>query len=225
MGTVGTHAINASLYAKMPYDHVKDFAPVILVAGVPNVLVVNPSRAGELRAGADRLRQGQSRQAQLRVVGQRHVDPPRRRTVQDDGRRADDARALQGQRAGAHRPARRPGAAHVRQPAVVAAADQGRQAARARRDQRAARVRAARRADRRRGRAAGLRGVVVVRPAGAGRHAEGRRREAQRRSREVARVAGGEGEARVAGRDRRGPVRPRTSRATSRPRPRSGRRS
>jgi tripartite-type tricarboxylate transporter receptor subunit TctC len=43
MGTVGTHAINASLYAKMPYDHVKDFAPVILVASVPNVLVVNPA--------------------------------------------------------------------------------------------------------------------------------------------------------------------------------------
>jgi len=43
MGTVGTHAINPSLYAKMPYDHVKDFAPVILVAGVPNVLVVTPS--------------------------------------------------------------------------------------------------------------------------------------------------------------------------------------
>jgi tripartite-type tricarboxylate transporter receptor subunit TctC len=43
MGTVGTHAINASLYAKMPYDHVKDFAPIILVAGVPNVLVVNPA--------------------------------------------------------------------------------------------------------------------------------------------------------------------------------------
>jgi tripartite-type tricarboxylate transporter receptor subunit TctC len=43
MGTVGTHAINASLYSKMPYDHVKDFAPVILVAGVPNVLVVNPA--------------------------------------------------------------------------------------------------------------------------------------------------------------------------------------
>ena len=43
MGTVGTHAINPNLYSKMPYDHVKDFAPVILVAGVPNVLVVNPS--------------------------------------------------------------------------------------------------------------------------------------------------------------------------------------
>ena len=43
MGTVGTHAINPSLYTKMPYDHVKDFAPVILVAGVPNVLEVTPS--------------------------------------------------------------------------------------------------------------------------------------------------------------------------------------
>lgn len=45
MGTVGTHAINPALYPKMPYDHVKDFAPVTLVAGVPNVLVVNPAMA------------------------------------------------------------------------------------------------------------------------------------------------------------------------------------
>jgi len=43
MGTVGTHAINPSLYSRMPYDAVKDFSPVILVAGVPNVLEVNPS--------------------------------------------------------------------------------------------------------------------------------------------------------------------------------------
>jgi tripartite-type tricarboxylate transporter receptor subunit TctC len=41
MGTVGTHAINASLYSKMPYDPVRDFAPVILVAQTPNLLVVN----------------------------------------------------------------------------------------------------------------------------------------------------------------------------------------
>jgi tripartite-type tricarboxylate transporter receptor subunit TctC len=45
MGTVGTHAINASLYPKMPYDPVKDFVPVTLVAGVPNVLVLNPASA------------------------------------------------------------------------------------------------------------------------------------------------------------------------------------
>jgi tripartite-type tricarboxylate transporter receptor subunit TctC len=42
MGTVGTHAINQSLYTKMPYDALRDFAPVAFVAGVPNVLVVNP---------------------------------------------------------------------------------------------------------------------------------------------------------------------------------------
>jgi tripartite-type tricarboxylate transporter receptor subunit TctC len=43
MGTVGTHAINASLYAKIPFDNIKDFVPIILVAGVPNVLEVTPS--------------------------------------------------------------------------------------------------------------------------------------------------------------------------------------
>ena len=45
MGTVGTHAINAALYPKMPYDHLKDFAPITLVAGVPNVLVLNAAFA------------------------------------------------------------------------------------------------------------------------------------------------------------------------------------
>ncbi|MDH4114240.1 MAG: tripartite tricarboxylate transporter substrate binding protein [Burkholderiaceae bacterium] len=42
MGTVGTHAINQSLYAKLPYDPVKDFVPVTLCAAVPNVMVINP---------------------------------------------------------------------------------------------------------------------------------------------------------------------------------------
>jgi tripartite-type tricarboxylate transporter receptor subunit TctC len=49
MGTVGTHAINTSLYAKMPYDPVKDFAPISLVAGVPNVMVVNAEKARALK--------------------------------------------------------------------------------------------------------------------------------------------------------------------------------
>jgi tripartite-type tricarboxylate transporter receptor subunit TctC len=39
---LSTHAVNPSLYAKMPYDAVKDFAPITLVAVTPNVLVVNP---------------------------------------------------------------------------------------------------------------------------------------------------------------------------------------
>ena len=40
MGTVGTHAINGALYARMPYDMVKDFVPVGHVASAPNLLVV-----------------------------------------------------------------------------------------------------------------------------------------------------------------------------------------
>lgn len=43
MGTVGTHSINGALYAKMPYDMVRDFAPVTLIASTPNLLVVNPN--------------------------------------------------------------------------------------------------------------------------------------------------------------------------------------
>ena len=42
MGTVGTHAINATLYKKLPFDHVKDFAPLTRVAMVPNLLVRIP---------------------------------------------------------------------------------------------------------------------------------------------------------------------------------------
>ena len=41
LGTVGTHSINGALYAKMPYDMVKDFAPVTLLATTPNMLVIN----------------------------------------------------------------------------------------------------------------------------------------------------------------------------------------
>ena len=49
MGTVGTHAINKALYSKMPFDSQKDFAPVTLVAGVPNVMVMNTEKAAALR--------------------------------------------------------------------------------------------------------------------------------------------------------------------------------
>ena len=43
LGTVGTHSINGSLYEKMPYDMVKNFSPVSLIASAPNLLVVNNS--------------------------------------------------------------------------------------------------------------------------------------------------------------------------------------
>ncbi len=40
-GTISTHAINASLYKDLPYDPVKDFVAITLIARVPNMLVVN----------------------------------------------------------------------------------------------------------------------------------------------------------------------------------------
>ncbi|HWI13689.1 MAG TPA: tripartite tricarboxylate transporter substrate binding protein [Burkholderiales bacterium] len=41
--TVGTHAIHQTLYRKLPFDPLKDFAGIAYIAGVPNVLVVHPS--------------------------------------------------------------------------------------------------------------------------------------------------------------------------------------
>jgi tripartite-type tricarboxylate transporter receptor subunit TctC len=49
MGTVGTHGINKALYPTLPYHPVKDFAPITLVAGVPNVMVMNAEKAAKLK--------------------------------------------------------------------------------------------------------------------------------------------------------------------------------
>jgi tripartite-type tricarboxylate transporter receptor subunit TctC len=43
LGTTGTHATNPAVFAKLPYDPVKDFVPVSLAAEAPFVLLVHPS--------------------------------------------------------------------------------------------------------------------------------------------------------------------------------------
>ena len=70
MGTVGTHAINPALYLKMPYDHVKDFVPVTLVAGVPNVVVINPASAQKygINTIADLARAARANPGKLNVA-------------------------------------------------------------------------------------------------------------------------------------------------------------
>jgi tripartite-type tricarboxylate transporter receptor subunit TctC len=67
MGAVATHAINPTLFAKMPYDPVRDFAPVSLVASVPNVLVINPDIAARHGIGtlADLVRYTKTHPGQL----------------------------------------------------------------------------------------------------------------------------------------------------------------
>src|SRR5450830_1624169 len=43
MGGIATHSINGSVFPHLPFDMVKDFTPIVLVASTPNVLVVHPS--------------------------------------------------------------------------------------------------------------------------------------------------------------------------------------
>ena len=96
----GRHARDQpSLYKKLPFDPVKDFAPLTRVAMVPNLLVAHPSRPYKTVQGADRLRQGQPGQGELRLVRQRQLDPPVGRAVQQHGQGRHGARAVQGQRA------------------------------------------------------------------------------------------------------------------------------
>ena len=70
MGTVGTHAINAALYPKMPFDPVKDFVPISLVAGVPNVLVMNPAKAeaAKINNVADLIRYAKANPGKLNMA-------------------------------------------------------------------------------------------------------------------------------------------------------------
>jgi tripartite-type tricarboxylate transporter receptor subunit TctC len=49
MGAVATHAINPWLYSRIPYDPIRDFTPITLVAQVPNVLVMNAETAQRLQ--------------------------------------------------------------------------------------------------------------------------------------------------------------------------------
>jgi tripartite-type tricarboxylate transporter receptor subunit TctC len=50
VGTVGTHAINPSLYAKLPYDAVRDFTPLALIANGPVAIIVHPAQPAKTLA-------------------------------------------------------------------------------------------------------------------------------------------------------------------------------
>jgi tripartite-type tricarboxylate transporter receptor subunit TctC len=70
MGTVGTHGINRALYPKLPYDPFKDFAPITLVAAVPNVMVVNADKAKALNINnvSDFIKAAKSRPGQFNMA-------------------------------------------------------------------------------------------------------------------------------------------------------------
>jgi tripartite-type tricarboxylate transporter receptor subunit TctC len=70
MGTVGTHGINKALYPALPFDPIKDFAPITLVAGVPNVMVVNTdkARANNINSVADFVKYAKANPGKLNMA-------------------------------------------------------------------------------------------------------------------------------------------------------------
>jgi tripartite-type tricarboxylate transporter receptor subunit TctC len=67
ISAVATHAINPWLFSKMPYDPVKDFAPITQMVRVPNVLVMNADTAGRLKINSvrDLIAYGKANPAKL----------------------------------------------------------------------------------------------------------------------------------------------------------------
>ncbi len=67
ISAVATHAINPWLFSKMPYDAVKDFAPITQMVRVPNVLVMNADTATRLKINslADLIAYGKANPGKL----------------------------------------------------------------------------------------------------------------------------------------------------------------
>lgn len=63
LASVSSHAINPSLYKKMPYDSVKDFSPIIVLASNPNALVVSP--ASGIRSVAELIQAAKAQPGKL----------------------------------------------------------------------------------------------------------------------------------------------------------------
>lgn len=74
LGTVGTHAINQSLYANLGYDAVRDFAAITMVANTPNILVVHPSL--EVRSVKELVAMAKARPGQINYASPGNGTPP-----------------------------------------------------------------------------------------------------------------------------------------------------
>ena len=77
------HTWVAGLYSALPFDPVKSFDSVGMIASVPYMLAVNPKLPGAIGSGIHRPGPFQARHHQLRIGGQRQRDAPRRRAVQE----------------------------------------------------------------------------------------------------------------------------------------------
>ena len=171
MGNVATLAINPNLYPKLPFDVVRDFAPISLVAAINSCLIVHPSLPVKNVKELVALRESASRAVELRLRRrrQRAAHPDGNAEIHD--RHRHRARRLQGPHARLQRRGRRAGADDDSRGRDRAAAAPGGPAAHHRDDGRPAHRRHARHPDRRGIGRAGLRMGFVDRVSRARRHA------------------------------------------------------
>ena len=197
--SITTHGVGPHLYAKLPYDPVKDFAPVSGLALLPLIMAVNAELpVEERRRSSSRLRKASS----LNFASSGNGGAPHMA--------AELFKSVTGAPI-THVPYKGSGPAVAdlvggrvqimfdAAPSLIAHVPQ-RQAARARRGERRAQPPAARGADLRRARLSEGGGVALVRPARARRHAALRHREIESGSGQGARVARCPREAARAGR-------------------------
>ena len=121
---------------KLPYDTIKDFTPITLVASSPLVFVAHPSLGVVEHPGTRGEGEGSPGTINYGVVRSGDRRSPVGRALEVDGGHRHDARAVQRRRARAHRSARRAGADRVHEPAARDAAREVRAPARARADER-----------------------------------------------------------------------------------------
>ena len=86
--------MNHALFASMPFDGVKDFSPIAMLAYVTNTMVVHPSVPAKTVPRIHRLRQGQSGRDRLCLGGARLDQSSVRGAVRKDDRGADGARPV-----------------------------------------------------------------------------------------------------------------------------------
>jgi tripartite-type tricarboxylate transporter receptor subunit TctC len=92
--TAGAHTINPAVYRKLPYDTLRDFAPISHIANSGGLVMWCIRHCSALATGADRY--GAASPAdQLRLGGIRQPHPPGRRAVPGNGRHQAHPRAIQ----------------------------------------------------------------------------------------------------------------------------------
>ena len=99
--TIGNCAINASIYARMPYDIERDLVPVFWSASVINLLAVHPSVPARTLARIPGLGRRQQGAGELRLLRLRLLQPPVAGAAERAVRHPPDPRALPRRRAGA----------------------------------------------------------------------------------------------------------------------------